>query len=227
MSDGEGRASRAGRPLGALLTILEKSNTPKGRLRHGDPVIGTEYGQWLVLSKVERSPGQTGNTKYLCRCTNDACGKEQPVRGTCLVTGRSTQCRRCASVEVNKSVHRIRERLDSIPRTKWRGIKRNARLRDLEFDITLEWAWELFVAQGGRCALTGVAIHFAGEDEERSTASLDRIDSNRGYTCDNVQWVHTTVNLIKRDLPEEEFFSWCRLVTEQRDIRQKGLFLAA
>ena len=44
------------------------------------------------------------------------------------------------------------------------------------------------------------------------TASLDRKDSSLGYTLDNIQWVHRTVNKIKLDLQQDEFVEWCKRV---------------
>lgn len=45
-----------------------------------------------------------------------------------------------------------------------------------------------------------------------TTASLDRIDSNRGYTQDNVQWVHKDVNKMKMDLNQQIFVELCRAI---------------
>jgi hypothetical protein len=41
-------------------------------------------------------------------------------------------------------------------------------------------------------------------------ASLDRIDSSRGYTEDNVQWVCWSVNQMKSDKTKEEFEFWIK-----------------
>ena len=49
------------------------------------------------------------------------------------------------------------------------------------------------------------------------TASLDRIDSKKGYTIDNIQWVHKDVNKMKMDLQEEDFF---RIVKEIYEYKQ-------
>ena len=44
------------------------------------------------------------------------------------------------------------------------------------------------------------------------TASLDRIDSTKGYTKNNIQWVHKTINKMKNVLHDEEFIQWCNLI---------------
>jgi len=80
-------------------------------------------------------------------------------------------------------------------------------------------AWDVFCRQRGRCALTGVELEFdkfIGSKQckkyRRGSASLDRIDNARGYTINNVQWVHKYVNFMKRELDEAEFTKWCRRV---------------
>jgi len=47
------------------------------------------------------------------------------------------------------------------------------------------------------------------------TASLDRIDSSKGYVLDNVQWVHKRVNFLKRDYSEKELLFWCNAISEK------------
>lgn len=48
------------------------------------------------------------------------------------------------------------------------------------------------------------------------TASLDRIDSLKGYTIDNVQWIHKHINYMKIDLTEQEFFHFIKQIYEYR-----------
>ena len=48
--------------------------------------------------------------------------------------------------------------------------------------------------------------------EYKFTASLDRIDSNKGYIKGNVQWVHKDVNTMKMDHTQEEFIKICTMV---------------
>lgn len=46
------------------------------------------------------------------------------------------------------------------------------------------------------------------------TASLDRIDSSKGYIEGNVQWVHKRINKMKLDDSDTEFIEWCRLIAD-------------
>lgn len=98
------------------------------------------------------------------------------------------------------------------------NIKRSADLRKLAFEIDMEFLDELFKIQNGKCVLSGIEITLPKSDEHRttgeSTASLDRIDSNVGYTKENVQWVHKRINIMKQNLQEDEFLYLCKLIVE-------------
>jgi len=69
--------------------------------------------------------------------------------------------------------------------------------------------------------LTDEPIVFANTRLEhshgRTTASLDRIKSSKGYTQDNVQWTHKVVNIMKKNMTEDEFCLWCERVVNHRN----------
>lgn len=92
-------------------------------------------------------------------------------------------------------------------------IRKNARDRKLEFKITVQDIWEIFIKQNKKCALTNVMLKFGNNRlGEETTASLDRIDSSKGYTIDNIQWLHKKVNFMKQQFVESEFVLWCEKV---------------
>jgi hypothetical protein len=64
----------------------------------------------------------------------------------------------------------------------------------------------MFEKYDGYCALSGWEISM---DWERPTASLDRINSSLGYTKDNIQWVHSMVNMTKNKYDQELFIKMC------------------
>jgi hypothetical protein len=94
------------------------------------------------------------------------------------------------------------------------NIQRSAKRRDLEFTISIHDAWVVFCEQEGKCALTGVSLRL-GKRGSDTTASLDRIDSKRGYVLSNIQWVHKYINRMKQSLGMHAFIAVCRAVTEK------------
>jgi hypothetical protein len=78
------------------------------------------------------------------------------------------------------------------------SARKRAGRRGMEAELTLEMARALWARCGGRCELTGIAFDFTpgGRHERRPFApSLDRRDSSRGYTQENVRVVCVAVNL--------------------------------
>lgn len=104
--------------------------------------------------------------------------------------------------------------------TFWGDIKYKAKLRNLDFKITMEYAWGLFLQQDRKCSISGLPIAFpivASKSDSRyfeKTASLDRIDNNLGYIEGNIQWTHKAVNMGRGSLTVEEFIYWCSLVAD-------------
>jgi hypothetical protein len=96
-------------------------------------------------------------------------------------------------------------------------VKQAALKRNLKFELTIFDLEELRKKQNGKCALTGEILEFGADFSKRSidiTASLDRIDSLKEYTIENVQWVHKDVNMMKRNYDNEYFKYICYLVAK-------------
>ena len=56
----------------------------------------------------------------------------------------------------------------------------------------------------------------------KRTASLDRIDSEKGYVAGNVHWVHKTVNKMKMEFSVDDFVSVCKEVAEHKSKPAAG-----
>jgi len=96
----------------------------------------------------------------------------------------------------------------------WYDLKYNANKRGLSFcpDLTIEYAWELFLKQNKKCALSGLDIALYPDIKTRNTASLDRKDNTKGYSKDNIQWLHKSVNNLKYKMSNEETIEVCRKI---------------
>lgn len=123
---------------------------------------------------------------------------------------------------------------EKITGTYWGRLTRQAKNRKVKFDMTIEEGWEMYLAQDGKCAISGLPIHFGvqkgqkggpkcptrggvyrGKYFERQiqTASLDRVDSSlKIYDTDNCQWVHANVNLMKNKMSDEKVIKWAKRI---------------
>lgn len=102
-----------------------------------------------------------------------------------------------------------------LPINRWDALLARVRKKEFEIDIDPSYIESLYTAQRGRCALTGWKIVFS-PSQRRNTASIDRIDSDKGYLRGNIQIVHKTVNRTKLDNTEQTFYNICKAVTAYR-----------
>ena len=73
------------------------------------------------------------------------------------------------------------------------AITSSKRVGTAEFTITFKEALDKLIKQGGRCAYSGMLLRYGGNISW--TASLERLDSQKGYTDDNVVWVCSEWNV--------------------------------
>lgn len=86
--------------------------------------------------------------------------------------------------------------------------------------MSMEYAWDLFLHQDRRCALSDELLVFMPTYLRRKeqTASLDRINSSVGYIPSNIQWVHKDVNRMKNNLTPERFLQLCKAVGDHHAV---------
>ncbi len=91
----------------------------------------------------------------------------------------------------------------------------------VRIDIDINYTWELFLKQGRKCVYSGIELHFPIDSKKssykESTASLDRIDSSKGYVKGNVQFVHKHVNMMKSTYSEEYFIELCTFIAKHNE----------
>lgn len=189
--------------IGSIIKILNSYNIP---IKNKDSYSrvdfkGEIFGNLKVIEKDKNSKWQT----WICQCN---CGKITKVQTQSLKYRRVSSCgclRKTGFKEISG--------------TKWKEIKNSSIRRRLEFNITLQYIWDLFLKQDRKCALSGTQLCFSSKSNLRDgTASLDRIDSSKGYIEGNVQWVHKDVNFMKQESTEKEFFNWIKTIYEFKNL---------
>jgi len=81
--------------------------------------------------------------------------------------------------------------------------KLRAKKRGMEFSIYLEDVIAAY-PKDGLCPVFGITLGFNQIQREANSPSLDRIDSTKGYTKDNIRVVSWRVNRIKADATLQE-----------------------
>ena len=145
------------------------------------------------------------DTLWECRCE---CGETCYKYKRLIISGKTKSC---GCLRIKKGRDKF-EGVGELSKTHWSQIIRHANNKKHEVAITIEDAWNLFCGQNRKCAITGTDIHFVNSGAVDTTASLDRIDSGKGYIIGNVQWVHKDINSMKSNLKQEKFITLCKLV---------------
>lgn len=167
--------------------------------------VGQKFG---LIELIEKRELRGKNYQWLVKC--HGCGGEYVRSSSFKKTTQSCGCQ-------------LKRRNNQSPN--WRGFgeissstishyKVNAKKRNIDFLITPEYMWKLFLLQDRKCALTGLKISFGRYSRDGQTASLDRIDSNKPYQIGNVQWLHKHVNMMKSNHDQKYFIKLCKLIAK-------------
>jgi len=158
--------------------------------------------------KYKTKKSQGVYCKWKCDCGNVIISLAGEV-----VKGRKKSCE--CYLYRRKDKHHSWKGYQDIGGGYWCSVIFNAKNRKININLSIEDAWDVYVKQNKKCALTGIDLWFSkSATSHDGNASLDRIDSSKEYTKDNIQWVHKTINYIKRDLSDIEFIEWCRKVND-------------
>lgn len=175
----------------------------------------------------ERQDGKNVNGQYywLFKCD---CGNAHRCLGTSIIRGHTTQCKICTKKRWLDQNHLRATSIGDLTSSWWgsRVVKRanghnnsnfvKGRKKTYTLTVTMQEAWELFMKQDRKCALSHWPIAFPKDrNPHGGTASLDRIDSNKGYTLDNVQWVHKDINRLKNAFDQDYFIQMCKAVANK------------
>jgi len=172
-------------------------------------ITNQRFGKLLVLYRLHSNKNH--NVIWVCKCD---CGKITNILRTNLNNGCS---RSCGCVRRRKgNQNPVWKGHGEISGRYWCILRTGAQKRNKQFTINIEYAWQLFLQQNRKCALTGWDINF--DTGTAQTASLDRINSNKDYIEGNVQWVHKNINWLKNDYSQQEFIEMCNAVSQYKKI---------
>lgn len=110
--------------------------------------------------------------------------------------------------------------LDRFFQALYAHMRSAARPRGILVGVSKDDLLGLWFKQNGCCALTGMQMNWNApkgkgrRSKALTTPSVDRINSEGNYVCDNIQLVAAIVNVMKSDLPDSTFVDLCRMVSE-------------
>lgn len=168
------------------------------------------------LRKDRRTPiaGQCGRCekwRFLALLTAVRLKENGKVTECLLCTACSTALRQNETRSAKKRFDLDPEVISSIAKIYRRTTNGEGRGKKFKaVTVSLDDVLRLWVEQNGVCALSGapMRVDLVGQHDFR-VASIDRIDSAKGYEPGNIQWVCWGVNLMKQDMTLSTFLRWC------------------
>jgi hypothetical protein len=150
------------------------------------------------------------------------CGGTKPVPSCkpCMAEYRKTPLRKARLAELSRSYYHQNREAVREQKTRYRSsilgrslqLHDNARTRaaklGVPFALTREWIAERL---SGVCALTGrpfdMTRHKGGVRANLNAPSLDRVDSSKGYTMDNVRLVVVHANVARNEFTDADLLA--------------------
>lgn len=141
------------------------------------------------------------------------------------INGYEKTCKKCRKNIQRKSLSKFNVFIKNL----YADITRHAEDRKIEVYITIDNIIDKFISQDGLCMLSNIKMTHCFSEKttyEQVTnpynISVDRIDSSKHYTIDNIQLVCVIVNRMKHVLENDHFLLLCAAV---KDHNEKNISL--
>ena len=152
---------------------------------------------------------------FQCDCEN------KTIKEINMINVKNNNVKSCGCLLVEGTSIRLRGGYKDISGRYYSSIKCRAFAKNREFSVTLKYLWYLYLKQDRKCKFTGNLLYFKNFDCKKQNASLDRIDSSKGYIECNVQWIDKRVNMMKSTMTDEEFIILCRCIVNNQKITKE------
>jgi hypothetical protein len=140
--------------------------------------------------------------------------------------GLQPYCKGCMAIRSRKSTSNLNGYLTQILRWSKKSAKdRNTPKNVMIHTITKQDLIDTYDRQNGLCAISNLEMTFVQEPNSKESGgikynpnhvrniSIDRIDSTKSYTPDNIQLVCSVINTMKSSFSSDDFVTMCKLVT--------------
>lgn len=163
------------------------------------------------IAEINRIKKLGRNCYCSSKCSGQVAGKKNihfaREKSTYDISKHKKQCDEYSPFR--RFTHKIRTRLAAFLNENSNKYKKNFDKEKHEFTITLPYLKELWEEQKGKCPFTGIELILSpkqlnGKFNGLYLASLDRIDSSKGYIEGNVQFVSLMYNYCKNNFTDDQ-----------------------
>jgi hypothetical protein len=157
------------------------------------------------------------STKICCRCKNEfPLTAEFFHASKFLADGFNSHCKTCRK----KSYYLRRTPIQDLKKTltqRFSDLKSRTKKKRLnygvELDFDVKYLMDLWEKQSGKCAISNIDMTYILYNGAVNTnVSVDRKDSLKGYTKENIQLTCVIINKMKLDLTIEDLTYYCKQI---------------
>lgn len=171
------------------------------------------------LNSIDRmKPSLRDTTK---QCTK--CGEQKPFdafhKNKKNKDGLRSRCKSCVYIAQKKH---IESSYQNFLKDRLLQSEKRAKIKGFLHTITIDDLLHIWDLQRGLCSYTHSSLqHTVGHayyNKNPYAVSIDRIDSTRGYTLDNIQLICGHVNTMKGQLTESDFFEFVHAIAKHNPL---------
>lgn len=160
--------------------------------------VGKKFFDFTVLDTGEKRSNKGDKRLWPVQCK---CGTYLEIDPSVLIRGNRRTCSNCYHYEKDEKVPKLNKYFNQ--------IKKGASERAIDFKIQPEYILELMNNQNNSCYYSNVPIKIG------VSASIDRIDSDKGYIEGNLVMCHKSINFMKQDKSFSSFIKICNIISKQ------------
>lgn len=196
-----------GNEYSVKISNLQSGATSSCGCSRRDDLTNKTFGYGTVISFDSHSTRGKISKRAVCRWKLKCeCGNEYTAEAESLKDGSIKSCG-CYKYKFYNTIPNPNAKYNL---TKYiYRLEKEAKPRNLNFKLTKDIILNKIKSQNYYCKLSGLPISF-----DDGTASVDRIDSDKDYTEDNIQIVYRTINFMKSNLTQDKFINFCSLVAD-------------
>lgn len=187
-------------PTGGLkkLTLCKKCNA---KIKYRKYKCGDKKHNLTIIDYISNNTNNRTQVTVMCDCGNVS-------NISTYHFGKIKTCKKCY-YNKKSTEHPSYKGTKNVTKTYFSQIKLCAKKRNLTFNLDIKKLDSLLIKQKHKCYLSGQEINV-----HNRTASLDRIDSSKGYTKDNIAWVHKDIQRMKSDFSLPYFIDVCNKISK-------------
>lgn len=191
----------------------------KGKLSHKELLPGMKFNRLTIVSFSHSDKRWRKWYKVMCDC-----GNEKIIMGSAMISGNTRSCG-CLGREIKKR-QRISDNYSEITAIIL-GYKRHAENRGFKWMLSRNFVNSLIKKDCFYCGTkpSNIKKLKSSIDNGLLYSGIDRIDSNKDYTEDNVVPCCRICNYAKSNMTLKEFESWAKKIGKKAIANQWGEYV--